>query len=199
MSTNRKGSARSVEIEIAKAKAEADLIEAQARLRQAEAMFAQHSTSLWEKIVVRGIIPIALLIVGPMATAYFSNEVQQAKTEVREVAATAAALGSLVKAQETEAEQYRQRFQELEAQKAAELDEMSSVVTRLDKTLRASMIQLAVMQIINEQSTGGNIPTEQEVLRQVADQVELPGVDEREISKIAAQTFQRFESRKGGK
>lgn len=181
--------------------AKAAMLEAQAKLKSAEALLKSNSSSLWEKIVVRGVIPIALLVAGPMATFYFSNGLQEAQTEVRAVAESAEKLEDLVQAQEAEASTMRARFQEIEEQKAVELKAMSTVVRRLDQTLRASMVQLTVMQIITEQANESNdgMPMRDDVLKQAAQQISIPGIDEEEVTRIADQTYNRFEARKGGK
>jgi hypothetical protein len=164
--------------------ARADLLEAQAKLSKAQ-------SSWWEKLVVRFILPIALAIVGPWAAWTFSVEAQAAREKAEEGIKEVGELRALLDQQREEMERRRVMFQRIEEDKAAELAAMSTIVNRLDSTLKLALIQMAVAQALAER--GETSPPEREaVMRQVVEQVTLPEVPEDELKRIAGQSYDRI-------
>lgn len=163
----------------------AELILAKAKLKEAEAALATAKTPLIDKLIIRGVLPIALAIVGPWAALTFSEQGQDLST-----------LQKLVAEEKADAEErkkrsaeWRERMSRIEEERAAELQAMSNMVSRLDATLRLSLIQMAVARTLAEE--GESTPRE-EVLRRVQEQVSLPEVPDAEFQRLAEQSLDRM-------
>lgn len=163
----------------------AELILAKAKLKEAEAALETARTPFVDKLILRGVLPIALAIVGPWAALTFSEQ--------------GADLGELKKITEQEksdAEErkkqsaaWRERMSRLEDERAAELQAMKNMVSRLDATLRLSLVQMAVARTLAEE--GEEAPRE-EVLRRVQEQISLPEVSDEELQRLTEQSLDRM-------
>jgi hypothetical protein len=178
---------------------DADVIEARAKLLEAQATLTKASTPLFDKIVIRGLIPIALAIVGPWALLKFDASQVEQKKQGEVILKQGEVLVKLekllsgakaeAKARQTRSASWRIRMGKLEQERAAELQAMSTMVCRLDDTLKAALIQMAVARLLGRSKAPGR----EEVLRDVATQIKLPGHSgEREVRKIAGQTYDRL-------
>lgn len=166
-----------------------ELVEARAKLLKAQAGLLKANTPLYDKLVIRGLIPIALAIVAPWATWTFSEKTDRAISKTEE----------LQKSLETQ----REYLTELEARKAQELAAMSRMVNRLDATMKASLIQMAVMQTIaeamDEEDEFDDLPTQDEIVEEMQRQMAIPGFDPQEVENLTRDAYNRMEFRKGGK
>ena len=184
-----------------------ELIEARAKLLEAQAKLTKASTPLFDKIVIRGVLPIALALVGPWAAqTYEKSQIEQAKQ-----GETFTALEKLLEEQRESAKGRRARFQQIEEAKAVELAAMAAMVTRLDETLKYSLIQMAVAQALAKVEPVGEtpsmepdlmpgakpVPSREGVTRGVAEQIRLPGVTDVEIRRIASESYDKVLRTKG--
>lgn len=137
------------------------------------------NTSLIDKIILRGIIPLVLTIAAPWAAYHFSMKADavQEKTEQ---------LGALIEKQE-----------KLEEAKAIELSAMSAMVTQLDETLKAALVQTAVLQELRIDQSRWTRParTRDEVVRDVTKQIVLPGLKGGDVSRLAGEAYDRAKRR----
>jgi hypothetical protein len=185
---------------------DAALVSARAELLEAQAALVKANSSPWDKLMIRFVLPIALAIVGPWAAYTFSVEAQEAKAKAEEGIKEVGELQTLLKQQKENADRQRERFREIEEEKAAELTAMSNMVTRLDNTLKLALVQMAVAQMLAKAPStpktmpGVNpvplapreIPDRETVIRDVAAQVQLPGLDEDEVERLAGQQYDRI-------
>jgi len=167
-----------------------DVISARAKLLEAQAKLTKASTPLLDKLILRGVIPIALAIVGPWALWKFdAAQTEQARQgtmivelqELLEDAKDAAA------ARQERSAAWRTRMGEIEEQKAQELAAMTAMVIRLDDMLKLSLVQRAV------EGTVGTVPTlpnREDVLRNVRGQ--LPQLEGDEVERLAGQQYDRL-------
>lgn len=163
----------------------AELILAKAKLKEAEAALATAKTPLIDKLIIRGVLPIALAIVGPWAALTFSEQ-----------SADLSELNKLYVQEKADAEErkkqsaeWRDRMSRIEDERAAELQAMKNMVTRLDATLRLALIQMAVARTLAEEGEG--TPRE-EVLRRVQEQVSLPEMPDAEFQRLTEQSLDRM-------
>jgi hypothetical protein len=157
----------------------AEEILAQAKLKEAEAALITAKTPLWDRVMIRGVLPIALAIVGPWAAMTFS----ESQIEQRKQGQHIEALEELLQQARSDAEDRRR-----------ELMTMSNMVTRLDATLKTALIQMTVARIVKEEEEEAKpvALTRMDVGRDVAAQVSLPGLEEEEVRQIAEQQYDRM-------
>jgi hypothetical protein len=72
---------------------------------------------------------------------------------------------------------------------------MSKMVTRLDETLKTALVQMAVSRLVSDR---GDI-TERDVVRDVSAQVQLPGLEEADLKRLATQQYERMMEAKARK
>ncbi|KKL25599.1 hypothetical protein LCGC14_2403680 [marine sediment metagenome] len=166
------------------------LIAARAKLLEAQANLAKASRPLFDKIVLRGIIPIALLIVGPWALWKFDD----AQTEQKKQGEVIVKLEKLLsdakdetKARQARSIKWRVRMGELEEERAAELAAMSFMVNRLDNTMKMALVHMTVAQLLSSEEERGR----KEVMSDVAAQIRLPEGTE-EVKRLAGQAYDRM-------
>jgi hypothetical protein len=145
-------------------KAEAARIEAEAKRKKAEATLAKARTPLVDKLIVRGLIPIALAIVGPWALWKFNTDVQDTKDQVtaqaKQLDDQKAVVGDLKKlrndaivyrqASSKKESAWRERMKKLEEGKAAEMAALAAMVTKLDEALKMSLLWQAMERAIQQ-------------------------------------------------
>jgi len=176
---------------------DAELVEARAKLLEAQAKLTKASTPLFDKIVIRGLLPIALAIVGPWALWKFdASQVEQKKQgEVMvELQAILKAEREDAAARQTRSIAWRARMKALEEEKATEILAMSHMVCRLDDMLKVALVQAAVSRVIGLDPSGTSpSPLSREiVVRDAREQVQLPGLETSEIDRIAGQQYDRM-------
>ncbi len=206
-STGSGDKARLLNAEAELAKAKAELVEAQTAARKAQ-------TPLLDKLILRGLIPVALAIVGPWAAWKFSADAYAAKQSAAEAVEsqettqrTVNALQDLLEAQKAAEETARWTRAEVDRQKAEELATMRAMVSRLSNTLKVALIQMAVAREMSDNKTVAALPTatppsREDVIDRVTMQMALPDVDESEIEKMAGDAYDAILSKKrikGGK
>ena len=180
-----------------------DVIAARAKLLEAQAKLAKATTPLLDKIVLRGLLPIALAVVGPWALWQFDA----ARTEQTKQGEVIVELQTLLGDAKEEAQlrqersaAWQERMGQIEGEKAAELTALATIVSRLDDMMKVALIQNAVNRVLEEPrgpSGMGAFPTRDSVIRDTAAQIQLPGIEEAEISRIAGQQYDRaIEQRK---
>jgi len=139
-------------------RAQAELILAQAKLKEAEAKERDSETkadkahtSLIDRIIMRGLIPIALLVATPLATYYFTDraeegirQVQATNQEVEAAVAELDQLGVLVGRLDKLFKGADERIQQMDQARAAELTALRVLVTRLHDALKVMAVQTAV-------------------------------------------------------
>lgn len=183
-----------------------DVITARAKLLEAQAKLAKATIPLFDKIVLRGLLPIALAIVGPWALWKFDK----ATTEQEKQGVTITQLEELLESATKEAAErkkrnveWRDRMKTLEDSRAVELTAMSHMVCRLDDTLKLALVQMAVTSVIAEgekSEVRGTSPTSptprvaftrKQAIQNVAEQIQLPGVEKAEVERLAARQYDR--------
>jgi len=146
-------------------KAEAELAAANAKLAEAETERAKTQLPIWDKVVLRGLIPIALAIVGPWALWYFDTKQNDTKVEIEkqqkaleDQAAVTKKLHVLLdraesysKSTEARRRTWQSRMQEVETQKAAELAALAGMVKALDRALKMTLIRFAIERVASEE------------------------------------------------
>lgn len=204
-------------------RAQAELVLAQARLKEAEAKERDSETKadkahtpLVDRIIMRGLIPIALLIATPLATYYFTDraeegirQVQATNQEVEEAVAELDQLGGLVTQLDGLFKGADQRIQEMDQARAAELTALRVLVTRLDDALKLVLIQMTIAQAAESHfdelranggagmSKGGVLASfrarREKVVKQAQQQIQTqwPGDDD-EIREKAEAAFDRY-------
>lgn len=177
-----------------------EVLKGRAKVLEAEAKVAKARTPLLDKIILRGLIPIALAIVGPWALWKF-DKAQSEQTRQGEVITQ---LQDLLKAeQDREATRrersaaWRERMSRIEEERAAELASMSSMVIRLDNLLKLALVRMAVAEAIGQQPRGpaGVLPmspTRDRVVQDAAAQIQLPGMDQEEFERLAGEQYDRI-------
>ena len=152
---------------------DADVIASRAKLIEAQAKLTKASTPLLDKFVLRGLIPLALAIVGPWALWEFNTEqAKQGEVIVK--------LEGLLE-QEKTARKAREK----------ELHAMSEMVCRLDDTLKAALVQMAVAQAL-----AADEMEREEAVENIAEQMAFPNIDERAVRKLAGESYDRLSKRK---
>jgi hypothetical protein len=167
-----------------------EVLEARAKLLEAQAKLTKASVPLLDKLILRGIIPIALAIVGPWALWKFDK----AQTEQVRQGAVIVELQELLEDAKSEAAArqarsalWRTRMGEIEEEKATELAAMSAMVCRLDDMLKLSLVQTAVNTTVGDTSTPSS---RGDVIRDV--QTQLPSLKEDEVQRLAGQQYDRI-------
>ena len=171
-------------IEILADSEDPELIEARAKLLEAQAKLAKASTPLLDKVIIRGLLPIAIALVGHWAAQTYENaQIEQ----VKQGETITALEGLLEKQQET-------------------AKTMAATVVRLDETLKFSLIQMAVAQALAKVEPMEptkpspllvSVPTPEDVTQGVTEQISLPGVEESEIRRIATDSYYKILKTKG--
>jgi hypothetical protein len=183
------------DVEILADSDDADVIAARAQLLEAQAKLTKASNHWLDRLMLRFVLPIALAVVGPWAAYTFSVDAQEAKEKASEVQDTVVELEELLHQQKKEFKARSALFREIEEQKAAELAAMSKMVTRLDETLKTALVQMAVSRLVSDR---GDI-TERDVVRDVSAQVQLPGLEEADLKRLATQQYERMMEAKARK
>ena len=191
-----------------KLRAEAELATARAALVEAKTAQTQAKMPLIDKLIMRGLLPIALAVVGPWAAYTFSVEAQAAKEKASDVQDTAKRLEDLLETQKSEWETARKRIADVERQKAEELAAMSAMVTRLSTTLRTALIHMAVAQELRVGERGALPPTlpsvtpmrpsREEAVEKVAAQMTLPDMDRGQVRALAGEAYDSITKERDG-
>ena len=177
-----------------------DVILAQARLLEAKAVLAKASTPLLDKVILRGLLPIALAIVGPWALLKFdASQVEQEKQ-----GKVIVELQDLLKEERKDAEDrqvrsaaWQARMKTIEEEKAAELTAMSTMVVRLDDMLKTALVQMAVSRALGPIPRGPNgaptvLPSREVVVQETMEQINLPGLEDADLKRMAEQQYDRI-------
>jgi len=184
---------------------DAKVIEARAHFLKAQATLAKANQPLFDKIVLRGLIPVVLALVTPWALWTFS----EAKEEQTKQGAVITKLEKLLfdakvrdSNQQEQSAQWRARMGEIEAARAAELKSMADMVNRLDSTMKTALVYMAVARLLaeNPQSSLPSFqprilpatPSRQEVMSNVAAQIQIPGTKPDEIKDLAGEAYDRL-------
>jgi hypothetical protein len=182
--------------------AEAKKTEAEAKKIKAQATLVKAKKPLLDALIIRGLIPIALLIIGPWATWKFDADNKATQAKVEEQSKMVESLREIIAEEKRDQEanaarmaEWRERMKALEAKKAAELTAMSKMVAQLGETQRAALIQMAVVRAMSgnsgdrlkhaTRSVIEKMNPREEVIEDVRAQMNLPGVDD-EMMKRAA-------------
>jgi len=130
--------------DVATLKAEAGVLEARANLIKAETAGAKAQQPLIDRIIMRGLIPVALTVVGPWALYVFNADNEKTHAQVAEVESVVADLGDLLAQATQEREARTEIAQRAEIARAAELHALSEMVVRLQAALRQLSVRQAV-------------------------------------------------------
>jgi hypothetical protein len=139
--------------------------------------------------VLRGLIPIALAIVGPWALWKFDKaQVEQQRQ------------GTIIVQLQDLLEKSREEGTRHQEQRAVELASMSNMVIRLDNLLKLALVRMAVSEAIGQQPRGPSgvlpmqpmPPARNQVVQDAAQQIQLPGVDQEEFERLAGEQYDRI-------
>ena len=183
-------------------KAEAEVLEAQAKLHKAQ-------QPLIDKIILRGVIPIALAVIGPWALWKFNRAEEKREEQGKVVLELRNLLDKAIEERRqrvAENTKWRERLAKIEESRAVELKSMSTMVQRLDEVVKVGVIQMAIMQAIraqeDERAAGAGAARRHEVKidpkrlrRDVTTQVRLPGVKRKLISEEIRRALDRRSKR----
>jgi len=179
---------------------DANVILARAKLLEAQAKLTKASTPLLDKIIIRGLLPIALAIVGPWALWKFDAS----QTEQKKQGEVIVELQGILKseredaaARQTRSAAWRARMKIIEEEKAVELAAMTNMVCRLDDMLKTALVQMAVSRSFGPalRGPGGiapSLPSRDAVVRNAMRQIQVPGLEEDEVKRIAEQQYDRL-------
>jgi len=182
-------------------------IKAEAALLEAQAAFAKAKTPFWDKLILRGVVPIALAVVGPWALYQFNAEAaknEKARENIAEQVEVTKELKGLLATATAEreerledAKEWRGRMNQIEKRRAVELQAMVSMVNRLDDTLKTALIQMAVSRLISQStssplSSPQDFPTRGEVVEEIHAEIQLPGANEEEVERLAGEAYDRM-------
>lgn len=174
------------------------LISAWAELLGANAKLSKAQQPLFDKIVLRGLIPIALAVITPWALWKFDKAEDAAKEARSEVMQKAK---EDRKARREAMVRWRERMKTLEAQRAAEVRAMTTLVERLDSTLKLSLIQMAVMRAARQQEVEWRGSTKRgqplrldhdRLRRDVMRQIRFPGAKKAQIDLEIRRAIERW-------
>jgi hypothetical protein len=172
------------------------LVEARAALIKAQTALENARAPLVDKLILRGLIPIALAIIGPWALWQF----QSTEEKVKQQAALVKELHDLVekesedqKRREARELKLQEKEQRIEEERAAEIATLSAMVIRLDSTLRVFVIQSALSrELLNN---GRVIPPagakRDKLVKEIAKQLSLPGVGNEEVERLIYQALDK--------
>jgi len=157
----------------------------------------------WDRLITSGLLPIALLIVGPACTYYFASRANEGLTAVNRSNTEVSELKQVVTDLSNTLQRADRRLKEMDEERAAELRAMHALSERLDRTVQSALIQMAVFRIMGERRVGllgpsGSLPSSPvrpgraEVLRAVMEQVALPGLDRDEVFQMAESAYDRI-------
>jgi hypothetical protein len=186
---------------------DSEVIEARAKLLEAQAKLAKARTPLFDKIVLRGVIPIALAIITPWAIYKFDKATTEQEKQGQTITELQTLLTNAKKeaaARQSRSAQWRERMKKIEQDRTAELQAMSGMVERLDNTMKTALIHMTVAQLLAKterravstfsgRAPGAITPSRKEVMSNVAAQIQLPGMDREEIEEIAGETYDRVQ------
>ena len=137
----------SAEAEILGAKAE--VLEAEAKLIKAKTEQAKAKQPLIDRIIMRGLIPVALTIVGPWALYAFNADNEKTHEQVAEVEDVVEDLTELLGQAVAEREERTRYSQREDEARAAELTALAVMVTRLRDTLRMMTVRQALRDVLD--------------------------------------------------
>jgi hypothetical protein len=113
--------------------------EALTELLEAKKELAVAKRPLFDRVVMTGLIPFALLVAGPWATWYFSQRAEEGLEQVKKANKENVRLAELI-----------EDLTAMDKAREAELLKMEKMVTRLDDTMKNALIQMTVMRLISE-------------------------------------------------
>lgn len=114
-----------------------DELEARAKLLEAEAKLTMARYGFVDRIVMRGVIPIALAIAAPIATFYFSQRAETGLQEVRNVGDSIKQLDQMIDRISKAAERH-------DGARAQELDALKKLVSSLQWTIVVQQVREVV-------------------------------------------------------
>ena len=180
-----------------------EVLAARAKVLEAQAKLAKANIPLFEKIVLRGVIPIALAIITPWALWTFSESQAEQKKQGETITRLEGLLNSAQEEAEARRERsaaWRERMNKIEEERAAELASMSAMVVRLDNLLKLLLVRDAVSRRVRPEPTTTRpgvepdpiqrLPERADVIRDV--QRQLPDLDEEDVRRIAGEQFDRL-------
>ena len=178
-------------LEIAENLADSDdpeVLKARAKVLEANVKLAKANIPLFEKIVLRGVIPIALTIITPWALWTFS----EARSEQKAQGETITQLQTLLTTAQEEDVARRERMDRVEEGRAVELASMTAMVVRLDNLLKLVLVRSAVSRRMpsSVEPPIHRVFTRVDVIRDV--QQQLPDLDEAEVGRLAGQQFDKI-------
>lgn len=115
----------------------AEEIEAKAHLIEAEKALIEARLGFWDRLIMRGVIPVALIVAGPATTYYFSQRADRGVEEVRRVADSVRQLDEVVEGAKKAAAQ-------AEEARAQELLALRRIVSSLQWTIVVQQVREAV-------------------------------------------------------
>lgn len=128
--------------------AEAELLEAQADVLEAKAKLVTARQPLIDRIIMRGLIPIALAVVGPWALWTFNEDNIKTQRQVAGIETVVEDLTDLLAQAVAEREARVDAVQRAEIARATELHSLSTMVSRLRDAMRDMAIRQAVRDLV---------------------------------------------------
>jgi hypothetical protein len=120
-----------------------ELIEAKKDLQVAKRPFI-------DRLVLQGLLPLALIVVGPWATYYFANRAEDGLAEVKKANEESEKLAKVITDLEATLQGAEVKIGEMDRARAAELLKMEKMVRALDDTMKNALIQMTVSRILAE-------------------------------------------------
>ena len=179
---------------------DANVILARAKLLEAQAPLTTASTPLLDKVIIRGLLPIALAIVGPWALWKFDASQTEQKKQGEVIVQLQTFLEGAQKetaSRKARSVRWQARMAKIDEEKAAELTAMTTMVSRLDDMLKIALIQQAVLRLLDTKPRGpsGAAPqpaSRARVIRETTEQVQLPGVAPADLEKLAGEQYDKI-------
>lgn len=144
-----------------------------------------------DRWITRGLIPVMLLIAGPLVTYYFTTRADQASEVIQDTNDGIAALADATDALETLVVDAGERIDAADDARAQELHALSVVVQRLENALRIIVLQTAIREAaaVHVARALANQP---EAIRPVAAVALLRLKRDKIVRQVQEQTQQQF-------
>lgn len=188
--------------DIEKAKVQAALVEAEAKRSQAEAALAQARKGCTETLVIKVLAPVALLIVGPWATYYFSSKAEEGIQKVEANTREMNDLHNTIDNMQEIVEHLSGVLADANADREHEMTRMRATVDKLDGTLKMIMVQMALRRAIERNRSPWEVsPPRGDVLRSRSEEVISEAVDQlapladrEELESLAREALEKMAS-----
>lgn len=127
-----------------------EVLEARAEVIKWRAKLAKAKQPLIDRLIMRGLIPIALAVVGPWALYTWNEDTVKTQAQVAEVEGVVGELQALLaEAIEARAEREEMTKRNDEA-RAVELHALATMVSRLGETIRRLTVRTAVREAVRD-------------------------------------------------